>query len=245
VSEGPPRPPFGEPAAAPGAPAGDPEAAGWGPARTLAALAVFLVVVAIEATIVAAFDPDIETLGARLALQASLAATLVAVAFVAANPGRGLATAETLGLRRPLRPAVKLSFLAYLVYIGCAVVIAALLSPEQEDVTRDLGYGEGALGSIAAGLLIIGAAPLSEEVFFRGFLFSGLRRGAPFALAAVVSAGIWGLFHYTGADSWGVVLQLTVFGLVLTWLYERTGSLWPPIALHLLNNALAFAVLTS
>jgi membrane protease YdiL (CAAX protease family) len=42
-----------------------------------------------------------------------------------------------------------------------------------------------------------------------------------------------------------VVVQLTVFGLALAWLYERTGSLWPPMALHVLNNALAFAVLTS
>jgi membrane protease YdiL (CAAX protease family) len=144
-----------------------------------------------------------------------------------------------------LTPSVKLSVLAYLAYLGAALVIAAALQPEQEDVTRDLGFGEGNFGSVAAGLLIIAVAPISEEIFFRGFLFGGFRRGAPFAAAAVASAGIWGLFHYTGPDSWGVVVQLTAFGLALAWLYERTGSLWPPIALHVLNNALAFAVLTS
>jgi membrane protease YdiL (CAAX protease family) len=42
-----------------------------------------------------------------------------------------------------------------------------------------------------------------------------------------------------------VVLQLAVFGVILAWLYERTGSLWPTIAVHALNNALAFAILTS
>jgi uncharacterized protein len=98
---------------------------------------------------------------------------------------------------------------------------------------------------VAAGLLIVVVAPVSEEIFFRGFLFGGLRRGTSFAVAALVSAGIWGLFHYTGPGTWGVVIQLTVFGLALAWVYERTGSLWPPIALHVLNNALAFAVLTS
>ena len=41
------------------------------------------------------------------------------------------------------------------------------------------------------------------------------------------------------------MLQLAVLGIVLAWLYERTGSLWPPIALHVFNNALAFAVLVS
>jgi membrane protease YdiL (CAAX protease family) len=67
----------------------------------------------------------------------------------------------------------------------------------------------------------------------------------PFAAAAVIPSVIWASLHYTGPESWGVVLQLAIFGLALSWLYERTGSLWPPIALHLINNALAFAILMS
>jgi hypothetical protein len=88
------------------------------------------VLVAVEAAIVAGFDPDIESLAARLSLQTALAATLIGVAFVAANPGRGLAEPPALGLRRPLVPAIKLSALAYLAYIGAAILIAALLEPE-------------------------------------------------------------------------------------------------------------------
>ena len=61
----------------------------------------------------------------------------------------------------------------------------------------------------------------------------------------MISSCVWGLFHYTGPDSWGVVLQLSIFGLALAWLYERTGSIWPTIAVHALNNAIAFALLTS
>ena len=41
------------------------------------------------------------------------------------------------------------------------------------------------------------------------------------------------------------MLQLSIFGLALAWLYERTGSIWPTIAVHALNNAIAFALLTS
>jgi len=63
--------------------------------------------------------------------------------------------------------------------------------------------------------------------------------------SALISASIWGLFHYTGPGSWGVVLQLAVFGAWLAWLYERTGSIWPTIAVHAFNNAIAFAILTS
>ncbi len=88
-------------------------------------------------------------------------------------------------------------------------------------------------------------APITEELFFRGFMFAGLRRRLPFVAAAAISAGLWGFFHFTGPGSWGVVLQLAVFGIALSWLYERTGSIWPPIAIHAFNNALAFAILTS
>ena len=217
----------------------------WGPGRTFGALGIFVVIVLVEALIVGIFDPDFDTLGATLALQAGLAATMVGVAFVAANPGAGLSPAAALGLRRPMRPSLGISALAYVVYVGCAIVIGLLLQPEQEDVTRDLGFGESALGSIAAGFLIVVAAPLTEEIFFRGFIFAGLRRAMPFVAAAGISAGVWGVFHFTGSDSWGVVVQLTVFGIILAWLYERTGSIWPTIAVHAVNNAIAFAILTS
>jgi membrane protease YdiL (CAAX protease family) len=222
--------------------------AGWGAGRALAGLAILLVAVSIEAAIVAGFDPDIEALGARLALQLALAGSLVAVSVIAVQ-GAGLLPGVSgwaaLGIRRPLRPAIAVSILAYIAYIAVAILISELLHPEQEDVTRELGVDEGTLGAIAAGLLIVVAAPISEEVFFRGFLFAGIRRSGGFILGAVVSSGIWGLFHYTGSDSWPVILQLSLFGIVLAWLYERTGSIWPPIAVHAFNNAVAFAVLTS
>jgi membrane protease YdiL (CAAX protease family) len=41
------------------------------------------------------------------------------------------------------------------------------------------------------------------------------------------------------------VVPLAVLGAMLAWLYERTGTLWAPIALHAANNALAFAFLVS
>jgi membrane protease YdiL (CAAX protease family) len=218
----------------------------WGPARVLGGLAFFLVVLIVEAGIVAAFDSDISSLGARLALQGLLALTLIATALLFASPNlRRFAPAAELGLRRPLRSPYASMAIAYFGYIAVAILIAALLQPEQEDVTRDLGFGEGLLGSTAAALLIIVAAPLSEEMFFRGFMFKGLRRSVPFVIAALISSVVWGLFHYTGPGSWGVVLQLSIFGMALAWLYERTGSIWPTIAVHALNNAIAFALLTS
>jgi membrane protease YdiL (CAAX protease family) len=220
--------------------------AGWGPGRALGGLGFLVVVVILLALVVAAFDPEIETLGAQVTLQALLAGALIVTAFLFAGPDlRSLAPRALLGLRRPLRNPIWLALATYFGYVGCAIAISLLLSPHQEDITRDLGGDSGTPGTVIAGLLIVVVAPISEEIFFRGFLFSGLRRAMWGAIAAVVASGIWGLFHYTGPGTWGVVLQITVFGLWLSWLYSRTGSIYPTMAVHALNNAIAFAVLIS
>ena len=61
-------------------------------------------------------------------------------------------------------------------------------------MTRELGTNKDELGSIAvAAFLIVIAAPLSEELFFRGFMFAGLRRSMSLWPAAVISAIVLGL----------------------------------------------------
>lgn len=242
-----PEPPDHDPAP-PASAAEAPRPPGWGPGRAVGGLFVALVLILVAASVAVAVEPGLDALEAVLALQAAVAAIFVAVAFFLARPGSGAAAPAELGLRRPLRPAIKASVLAYLVYIACALAITAVLDPEQEDIARELGLGEGVLGSLAAGFLIIGVASMTEEIFFRGFVFAGLRRGMPFVVAALISAFVWALLHFNPDNpegSWGVVVQLTVLGVALAWLYERTGSIWPPIAIHALNNALAFAVLAS
>jgi membrane protease YdiL (CAAX protease family) len=88
-------------------------------------------------------------------------------------------------------------------------------------------------------------APISEETFFRGFIFGGFRQRLSFPLAALLSGAIFGLFHYTGSGSLTVIPQLAFLGIVFAWVYEETGSIYPTIALHMINNAFAFLVLTS
>ncbi len=77
--------------------------------------------------------------------------------------------------------------------------------------------------------------PITEEIFFRGFVFAGLapRLGVPRAI--VVSALVFSAFHL----SLGVLVPIFITGVLLAWLYHRTGSLWPGIAAHAGQNALA------
>ena len=77
--------------------------------------------------------------------------------------------------------------------------------------------------------------PVTEEIFFRGFVFAGLapRLGIPRAI--VVSALVFSGFHL----ALGVLAPIFITGVLLAWLYHRTGSLWPGIAAHAGQNFLA------
>jgi membrane protease YdiL (CAAX protease family)/uncharacterized RDD family membrane protein YckC len=220
-------------------------AGSWSPVQVLYGILAAIGLLLVESLIVSAFDPDLESLGADLSLQALLAITLVGIAIAFAGAGAPIRAAlGSLGLRRFKRSALWLALATYGGYIVFSLALAPLLHPHQEDVTRDLGYGHSAFGAVAAGILIVGAAPISEELFFRGFVFGGIRRRLPLWPAAAISGAIFGLVHLT-AGSIGVGIQLAVFGMLLAWLYEYTGALWPSILAHAINNTLAFIVVVS
>ncbi len=82
-------------------------------------------------------------------------------------------------------------------------------------------------------------APFCEEVFFRGFVFPGLRRGMSVGWAILVSSLLFATAH---ADP-GSFPVLFVIGLALAFLRWRTRSLWPSILLHMLNNGIAALVI--
>ena len=181
------------------------------------------------------------TIGNQLVLEAAFLGT--AILFVSMSGAQSVARA--LGLRAPRGPWVGLTVGAFFGYLLVAGLFASLLAdPEQIDVADELGFDTSTFGAISAGILIVGLAPLAEEVFFRGFFYGGLRSRMPAVAAAVLSGLFFGVIHITTGNL-AVVAQLTMLGIILALLYERTGSLWPPIVVHLVNNALAFTILVT
>ena len=93
--------------------------------------------------------------------------------------------------------------------------------------------------AVALGIAVVIAAPLAEEVFFRGFFFAGLRRRMPFVVAALISGFLFSLAH---ADP-GLVIPFTLVGAILAFAYERSGSLYTNIGLHFVFNLLSYLAL--
>ena len=88
------------------------------------------------------------------------------------------------------------------------------------------------------GVAAVIAAPLCEEVVFRGYLYAVAKRFAGRRTAAVCSALLFSAAH----GSLPALLPLFIFGLLLVEIYERTGSLWTPIAGHFFFNGATVAI---
>ena len=189
-------------------------------------------------------DPDKASDAAILATQALFDGMLVAVAIGMASQWRFSLTdaLRRLGLRGFEGSAFGWMFLVLGVYYAGAILFSALVvQPDQEDIGKELGVCNPGIGiAIFAVLAIVVFAPVAEEIFFRGFFFAGLRTRWSLWPAALLSGAIFGLVHApTGPTA---AIPLAGLGVGLAWLYNKTGSIYPCMLAHFLNNSLAIAV---
>jgi membrane protease YdiL (CAAX protease family) len=181
----------------------------------------------------------------------SLSATLgVYLAF-----GAGIAVAlrrlhsplAFLGLRRPTLLDLGLTLLLLIPwYLGIIVVTAASavifnggrVVPSNSRLI--FVQRPGGIGLLLLALLVTAvAAPICEEIFFRGMLLRLLRRRLPLWVAVILSAIAFGLAHASPAVSAALLPTFMYMGIVLAVVYLRTGWLTNTILLHSLSNAIA------
>jgi CAAX protease family protein len=213
----------------------------------VAALLVFLVLSAlvVGSTIAAFGDNTLETMLAEAVAIAMLDVILVgAVILVVARKGAGL---TALGLRPPTRGwprLVGVVFLAYFAAIGIVNIYGILIQAfglnwlEPGDQLGGNFYDHKSV-VILTGIAIIFMAPVAEEIFFRGFIYGGLRRYLNLPVAGLISGLLFAFAH----GDLGLVLPFAGVGLVLAYVYERSGSLYASIGMHFVFNSISFMLL--
>jgi uncharacterized protein len=226
----------------PAAPEPPPWRAWTGPAALFLALVAGLVVGSIVYVITA-----IATGHPRDAPVANMIATVLGdVAFIgsalffaqlAAPP-----TPAQFGLRPArLKRALTAMAVGYAVFwVLSGIWLAALGIDTKDHSIDDLGKATAEIA--AAGVLVTVIAPIAEEFLFRGYIFTALRAWAGVWGSAAITGVLFGAIHGIGNTPVGFLLPLALFGFVLCLIYWRTGSLYPCIALHSINNAIAFGV---
>jgi membrane protease YdiL (CAAX protease family) len=171
-----------------------------------------------------------------------LASVVVWVRFI--NHGR----LASLGLP-PARPwidaAVGLAGGASMV-VGAGLVLAVVRAIAEAVAGHHISNPDqvpqnvnGALLAVS-GLVVVVLAPLAEETFFRGFLYKGLRRRFSAWPAALISAFLFGIVHYSGVRFLLIIPSLILVGVVLAMVYERRQSLLASVATHATFNLIGF-----
>ncbi len=89
---------------------------------------------------------------------------------------------------------------------------------------------------VVLGIAVVGTAPIAEEIFFRGFLFSGLDKRYGLFPALLVSGVLFALAHANG----GLIIPFTVIGMLLALAYRYGRTLFADISVHFLFNLGSF-----
>jgi membrane protease YdiL (CAAX protease family) len=140
--------------------------------------------------------------------------------------------------------------LAGISYYVVTDIYATLVNLHGSDkLPNQLGVSKSTAALIGAALFVCVIAPIAEEFFFRGFIFGALRhwririagRDYGTLLAAIVTGVLFGLAH-TGSASSQYLIPLGFLGFALCVVRWRTGSLYPCMALHSVNNSLALGI---
>jgi membrane protease YdiL (CAAX protease family) len=87
-------------------------------------------------------------------------------------------------------------------------------------------------------LAIVILAPIAEEVFFRGVVFNAWLREGGRRWAFIGSSALFALIHI----SLVALVPIFLLGLALAWVYQRTGNLLAPIAMHATVNGISVAL---
>jgi uncharacterized protein len=205
----------------------------------VALVATFVVVGIVAAATGATEDSPSFTTVATLLQEAIFVGTAVLFASFVAPP-----RPWQFGLRGTrLWPAVGWAALALFSFYTFTIIYSVAVQPHAEqNVTKSLGADQGTFGLIAAGIMVIAIAPVAEEFFFRGFFYRALRGRFGIVSAALMDGVLFGLIHFdpTASDALLILPPLAVLGFVLCLVYEQTGSILPTIALHALNNTIAY-----
>ncbi len=127
--------------------------------------------------------------------------------------------------------------IAYMALILTKVLLPGF-DPNQAQVNEFTSAVTGN-ARIISFLALVVIPPIVEEILFRGFMFPAFAGRVGIFIGALFSSLLFGFAHLQA----NVGVYTIVLGLLLCYMYKRTGSIIPGMALHMINNYVAFAAL--
>lgn len=165
------------------------------------------------------------------------APVLLVVTWAFAAMRKGPPVRDYFALRWPARSEVARAVVFFLVFLATADTLTGLLDrPIVPDFMVEAYRTAGFAPLLWLAVLVV--APVTEEMFFRGFLFTGLQQSKAGPVgASVLTSAVWAVIHLQ--YDWVGILTIFLGGLLLGWVRVRMNSLPLCIALHALMNLIA------
>jgi len=125
---------------------------------------------------------------------------------------------------------------ALLVFSYLSNVVASYFEHDiGSDFAQDLYQNAGNIYLLAFAVVI--AAPVFEELFFRGFIYRGFADSRLGVVGAIVfTALLWTLVH--GQYDWYTKINIFALGLLFGFARFRSGSILPSLLMHMLMNGM-------
>jgi CAAX protease family protein len=174
---------------------------------------------------------------------------LLIIAVVMGTGGWQVAR-DRFGLVRPQRWQLAFTakmavvmFAAAAAWYGVSLLIGGTLAEQQREQLLFIGLdgerliGAGPLLIVLSVLRGVVVTPVAEELFFRGALYSWLKRRFSIRVAIVASTALFTVVHF---GVLGVAPHVFIGGLAIALVRERTGSVVPGMLVHCVTNAIIF-----
>lgn len=132
-----------------------------------------------------------------------------------------------------------LNLLLGLLFVFLTELVGIDVAPVQQRI-RDIAAEPAMVPFLVVSVVV--AAPIAEELFFRGMLFQWLRARGPVGVAVAGSALVFGLAHWESGNPAGavyMVVSLSSVGAYLAWVFHRRATLLAPVMMHATFNLLA------
>jgi membrane protease YdiL (CAAX protease family) len=141
-----------------------------------------------------------------------------------------------------------LGFAAFYLALIITGIVINIFAPNVNSEQQNIGFNDISTNTqnLLAFISLVILPPLGEEILVRGYLFSGLRLVWRFWPAVLVTSLLFGAAHLElgsgGPVVWAAAIDTFLLSVVLCFLRERTGALYAGMAVHMLNNLIAFGV---
>ena len=189
-------------------------------------------------------DPHVVTLGNTF---------LIDLVVLVLGGSLMLRSGKPTGEKAPFGAAVRFAVGGYLTFLPVLAVLVMIVSvlmkafhyQAEPQAVFSLFLSEFRR-PVVAWLLLLAAwvGPVAEEIFFRGLFYGWLRNRIGIRRALLFTAFLFACLHTDLAS----FVPIFALGLLFGWVYEKTGSLAAPVAIHILHNAgmlyLAFLIRT-